>query len=163
MRYASINFNDITAAPGLCVTVFLQGCPHHCPGCHNPTTWDFNGGEEFTAETMTAIIEGLNAQNIQRNLCIMGGEPLAPQNTFLTNMIINEVKLRYPDIKIYVWTGYTYEEIQLLCDSHVKHILEQADYLIDGRYIEELRDITLEMRGSSNQRIIDLKEKLCQN
>lgn len=161
MRYASINFNDITAAPGLCVTVFLQGCPHHCPGCHNPTTWDFNGGEEFTAETMTAIIEGLNAQNIQRNLCIMGGEPLAPQNTFLTNMIINEVKLHYPDIKIYVWTGYTYEEIQLLCDSHVKHILEQADYLIDGRYIEELRDITLEMRGSSNQRIIDLKEKLC--
>ena len=161
MRYASINFNDITAAPGLCVTVFLQGCPHHCPGCHNPTTWDFNGGEEFTAETMTAIIEGLNAQNIQRNLCIMGGEPLAPQNTFLTNMIINEVKARYPDIKIYVWTGYTYEEIQLLCDSHVKHILEQADYLIDGRYIEELRDITLEMRGSSNQRIIDLKEKLC--
>lgn len=161
MRYTSINFNDITAAPGLCVTVFLQGCPHHCPGCHNPTTWDFNGGEEFTAETMTAIIEGLNAQNIQRNLCIMGGEPLAPQNTFLTNMIINEVKLRYPDIKIYVWTGYTYEEIQLLCDSHVKHILEQADYLIDGRYIEELRDITLEMRGSSNQRIIDLKEKLC--
>ena len=161
MRYASINFNDITAAPGLCVTVFLQGCPHHCPGCHNPTTWDFNGGEEFTAETMTAIIEGLNAQNIQRNLCIMGGEPLAPQNTFLTNMIINEVKLRYSDIKIYVWTGYTYEEIQLLCDSHVKHILEQADYLIDGRYIEELRDITLEMRGSSNQRIIDLKEKLC--
>lgn len=161
MRYASINFNDITAAPGLCVTVFLQGCPHHCPGCHNPTTWDFNGGEEFTAETMTAIIEGLNAQNIQRNLCIMGGEPLAPQNTFLTNMIINEVKLRYPDVKIYVWTGYTYEEIQLLCDSHVKHILEQADYLIDGRYIEELRDITLEMRGSSNQRIIDLKEKLC--
>lgn len=161
MRYASINFNDITAAPGLCVTVFLQGCPHHCHGCHNPTTWDFNGGEEFTAETMTAIIEGLSAQNIQRNLCIMGGEPLAPQNTFLTNMIINEVKLRYPDIKIYVWTGYTYEEIQLLCDSHVKHILEQADYLIDGRYIEELRDITLEMRGSSNQRIIDLKEKLC--
>lgn len=161
MRYASINFNDITAAPGLCVTVFLQGCPHHCPGCHNPTTWDFNGGEEFTAETMTEIIEGLNAQNIQRNLCIMGGEPLAPQNTFLTNMIINEVKLRYPDIKIYVWTGYTYEEIQLLCDSHVKHILEQADYLIDGRYVEELRDITLEMRGSSNQRIIDLKEKLC--
>ena len=161
MRYASINFNDITAAPGLCVTVFLQGCPHHCPGCHNPTTWDFNGGEEFTAGTMTAIIEGLNAQNIQRNLCIMGGEPLAPQNTFLTNMIINEVKLRYPDIKIYIWTGYTYEEIQLLCDSHVKHILEQADYLIDGRYIEELRDITLEMRGSSNQRIIDLKEKLC--
>ena len=114
MRYASINFNDITAAPGLCVTVFLQGCPHHCPGCHNPTTWDFNGGEEFTAETMTAIIEGLNAQNIQRNLCIMGGEPLAPQNTFLTNMIINEVKLRYPDIKIYIWTGYTYEEIQLM-------------------------------------------------
>lgn len=161
MRYASINFNDITAAPGLCVTVFLQGCPHHCPGCHNPTTWDFNGGEEFTAETMTAIIEGLSAQNIQRNLCIMGGEPLAPQNTFLTNMIINEVKLRYPDIKIYIWTGYTYEEIQLLCDSHVKHILKQADYLIDGRYIEELRDITLEMRGSSNQRIIDLKEKLC--
>lgn len=163
MRYSGIELNDITAAPGLSVTVFLQGCPHHCPGCHNPTTWDFEGGKEFTSETMDMIVNGINAQNILRNLCIMGGEPLAPQNSFLTDMIIKEVKDHYPEVKIYLWSGYTYEELQLLCDSHIKHILEQSDYLIDGRYIEELRDITLEMRGSSNQRIIDLKEKIQYN
>jgi anaerobic ribonucleoside-triphosphate reductase activating protein len=76
MRYAGLNKNDMSAAPGVSVSFFVQGCPHHCVGCHNPETWDFNRGKEFTFETMKEIIDALTAQKIYRNLCIMGGEPL---------------------------------------------------------------------------------------
>ena len=78
MRYSGVIYNDVTAAPGLSVSFFTQGCPHRCVGCHNPETWDFNGGKEFTPEVLENIISKLSAQHIQRNLCIMGGEPLAP-------------------------------------------------------------------------------------
>ena len=158
MRYSGIIFNDITAAPGLSVSFFTQGCPHRCPGCHNPETWSFDGGLEFTPEVLESIIQGLKAQNIQRNLCIMGGEPLAPQNTFLTYLIIQTVKERLPNTPIYIWTGYVYETLLEMHDIRLKQILELTDVLIDGPYIEDLRDVTLEMRGSSNQRIINLNE-----
>lgn len=159
MRYSGLILNDITAAPGLCVSFFTQGCPHRCPGCHNPETWDFNRGKEFTSETLHEIIYGLTAQGIQRDLCIMGGEPLCDENAFLTYLVIKEVKEKVPEAKIYIWSGYTYEE--LLHHSHpkVQAALELADVLIDGPYVESERDITLNMRGSRNQRIIDLKEK----
>jgi anaerobic ribonucleoside-triphosphate reductase activating protein len=88
MRYSGLIKNDITAAPGLCVSFFTQGCPHHCPGCHNPETWDFNRGKEFTNDTLKEILEALTAQNIHRDLCIMGGEPLCQENAFLTRLII---------------------------------------------------------------------------
>lgn len=156
MRYSGIIYNDITAAPGLCVSFFTQGCPHRCTNCHNPETWSYDGGKEFTYEVIQDIIEALTANGIQRNLCIMGGEPLCPENEFLTLMLINEVKNKLPNTLIYIWTGYTYEELEKR-GNHIEKIIELSDYLIDGPYIEELRDITLEMRGSSNQRIIDLK------
>lgn len=159
MRYAGINYNDMNAAPGISVSVFLQGCPHHCKGCHNPETWSFDGGKDFTFEVMQQIIEGLKANGITRSLAIMGGEPLCEQNSFLTSMIIEEVKKHLPDVKIYIWSGYTHEELKKKNDPHVRRSLELADWLIDGPYIEELRDITLPMRGSSNQTIICLKEK----
>lgn len=159
MRYSGLILNDIAAAPGLCVSFFTQGCPHHCPGCHNPETWSFDGGEEFTAETLDKIITGLTAQDIQRSLCIMGGEPLCEENAFLTNVVIREVKHKVPEAKIYIWSGYTYEELLKKSDPHVLSSLELADYLIDGPYIEAERDLTLEMRGSRNQRIIDLSKK----
>ena len=108
---------------------------------------------------MQQIIEGLKANGIARSLAIMGGEPLCEQNSFLTSMIIEEVKKHLPDVKIYIWSGYTYEELKRKTDPHVRRSLELADWLIDGPYIEELRDITLPMRGSSNQNIICLKEK----
>lgn len=160
MRYAGLILNDITAAPGLCVSFFTQGCPHRCKGCQNPETWDFDEGKEFTVEVLNEILFGLTANGIQRNLCIMGGEPLCDENAFLTYMIIKEVKEKIPDTKIYIWSGYTYE--QLLKHSHpkVKQSLELADVLIDGPYIAAERDITLPMRGSRNQRIIDLSEKI---
>jgi anaerobic ribonucleoside-triphosphate reductase activating protein len=159
MRYSGLIKNDITAAPGLCVSFFTQGCPHHCPGCHNPETWDFNGGKEFTNDTLKELLEALTAQNIRRDLCIMGGEPLCEENAFLTRLIIQEVRKHVPDTKIYIWSGYTYEELKRSSDPHIVDSLRLADVLIDGPYIEAERDITLPMRGSRNQRVIDLSEK----
>ena len=159
MNYSGLILNDISAAPGLCVSFFTQGCPHRCKGCHNPETWDFNRGKEFTTGTLNEIISGLTAQGIQRNLCIMGGEPLCNENAFLTYLVIKEVKEKVPGAKIYIWSGYTYEELQHASHPQVRHALELADYLIDGPYIESERDITLNMRSSRNQRIIDLSKK----
>ena len=157
MRYSGIIHNDITAAPGLCVSFFTQGCPHHCHNCHNPQTWDFEGGKEFRPELLDEIVEALTANGIERSLCIMGGEPLCSENEFLTLLVIKTVKEKLPNTPIYIWTGYFYEEL-LKKGGHMDQILEMADYLIDGPYIEDLRDITLEMRGSSNQRIIKLHD-----
>ena len=111
MRYSGLILNDISAADGLCVSFFTQGCPHRCPGCHNPETWSFDGGKEFTFDTLKEIINGLTAQGIQRNLCVMGGEPLCDENVFLTYLVLSEVKAKVPEAKIYLWTGYTYEEL----------------------------------------------------
>lgn len=159
MNYSGLILNDITAAPGLCVSFFVQGCPHRCKGCHNPETWEFGRGKEFTSDTLNQIITGLTAQGIQRDLCIMGGEPLCDENAFLTYLVIKEVKDKVPGVKVYIWSGYTYEELQHRNHPQVRGVLELADVLIDGPYIEEERDITLNMRGSRNQRIIDLSEK----
>lgn len=156
MRYAGLIKNDIAAAPGNCVTFFSQGCPHKCPGCHNPETWDFEGGEEFTNQILEEIFEAIAANGIQRNFCVMGGEPLAEENEFLTYLVIHNVKEKFPNIKIYLWTGYTYEELQTANRYRIEQILSEIDYLIDGPYIQELRNTTLPMRGSSNQRIIEL-------
>lgn len=160
MRYAGLNRNDMSAAPGVSVSFFTQGCPHHCKGCHNPETWDFNGGKEFTFDTLNDIVNSLTANGVSRSLAIMGGEPLCEQNAFLTLLVVKTVKERLPSTKIYIWTGYTYDKLKEVCDPHVKSILETADYLIDGPYIQELRDITLPLRGSSNQNIIDLQQKI---
>ena len=158
MRYAGINYNDMCAAPGVSVTLFTQGCPHHCEGCHNPETWDFKGGEEFTPDVLKKIVAGLTHNDIKRNFCIMGGEPLCDQNTLLTLMAIQYVKLRLPEVKIYLWTGYYYEDLLKSNDPKVPLILKEVDVLIDGPFVKSLRDITLKMRGSSNQNIIKLKE-----
>ena len=158
MKYSGLILNDVTAAPGLCVTFFTQGCPHHCYKCHNPESWDFNGGMEFTVHTLKEIVDGLTAQGIQRNLCIMGGEPLCMENAFLTYLVVSTVKKEVPNAKIYIWTGYTYEQLIFQEYPRVMDVLKLADYLIDGPYVDSLRDITLPMRGSSNQRIITLHD-----
>lgn len=111
MRYAGIIKNDIAGGPGVNVTFFVQGCPLHCEGCHNQHTWDFDGGHEFTQDTMNEILKALKQNGVQRNLSIMGGEPLAEENLFLTAMVITEVRKHYPDIIISLWTGYTYEKL----------------------------------------------------
>lgn len=157
MRYADVIWNDIAAGDGLCVSFYTQGCPHHCPGCHNPQTWDFEGGKEFPASLLDELIIRLNAQGIQRPLCILGGEPLCNENLFLTNLLVSTVREKSPHTKIIVWTGYTYEELEKNGSPHMKNILANVNTIIDGPYIQEERDITLKMRGSRNQRIIDIQ------
>lgn len=153
MRYAGIIKNDFSAAPGISVTFFTQGCPHRCEGCHNPETWDFDGGEEVTHDTILDVIEAITANGLHRNLCIMGGEPLCPENQFLTNLIINSVKEKLPDTKVYLWTGYYLKDLDFN-NNRIEQILDKIDYIIDGPFEKDKRDITLFMRGSSNQHIL---------
>lgn len=157
MRYSGIIFNDTSAAPGICLTFFTQGCPHRCSGCHNPETWNYDGGLEFTSDTLRQVLTGLKKNNINRTFCIMGGEPLCDRNIFLTALLIQEVKKNYPDQKIYLWSGYVYEDLLNRKDNKTNYILDNIDCLVDGPFIKELKDVTLPMRGSSNQRIIKLK------
>lgn len=159
MRYAGLITNDLTAAPGVSVSFFTQGCPHRCPGCHNPTTWNFDGGKEFTPQVLEEIIQALTANEITRSFCVMGGEPLCEENLFLTNLVISYVREKVPGVKIYVWTGYYYEDLLKNSAPHLKNILAETDVLIDGPYEEKYRDITLPMRGSSNQSIIYLTKE----
>lgn len=159
MKYAGLIKNDMSAAPGVSVSFFTQGCPHRCRGCHNPETWDFEKGKEFTSNTLDEIIEALTANGVQRSLAIMGGEPLCQENSFLTYLVVKTVKEKLPDTKVYIWTGYYYEDLIKRHDIRIPQILELTDVIIDGPYVERLRDITLPMRGSSNQSIIDLTKK----
>ena len=159
MRYAGLNKNDLAAAPGISVSFYTQGCPHKCSGCQNPETWDFNGGKEFTPQVLNEIVEALTANGIKRSLCIMGGEPLCEANQFLTLLVISHVREKLPGVKIYIWTGFYYENLLQMQTPHLTKILELTDVLVDGPYIEAKRDITLPMRGSSNQSIIELTNK----
>ena len=159
MKYAGLLKNDFTAAPGVCVTFYTQGCPHRCEGCQNPETWDFDGGKEVTPEVIQEVVKAINSNGLNRSLCIQGGEPLCEENQFLTLLLINTVLEKYPETKIYIWTGYIYENLIKHSTSHLKDILNKTYCLIDGPYIKEERDITLPMRGSRNQRIIYLDKK----
>ena len=159
MKYAGIIKNDVSAGSGVCVTFFVQGCPIHCPGCHNQETWAFDGGKEFTPDTITEVIEALNANGVQRNFCIMGGEPLCDENLFLTYLLLENVRKNYPNIKIYIWTGYEFEDIlKRKGNSKIKLIIDLADYMICGPFKLTERDITLPMMGSRNQYVVDLME-----
>ena len=129
-RYAGLITNDFANGVGTCVSFWAQGCPHHCPGCQNPETWDFNGGKEVPTD--------------------MRGE----ENLDEVDKIITGVRTAFPQIKIFVWTGYVLDELVKRKDERINHILSQIDVLIDGPYIEAERDITLELRGSKNQRIL---------
>lgn len=156
MRYAGLIKNDLAAAPGVCVSFFVQGCPLRCPGCHNPESWDFEGGMEFSTKTLNDILTSLSANGIERPLCIMGGEPLCEENLFLTALIVKEVREYNPNLKIYLWTGYYIEDLKAKENNKIDYILNNIDCLIDGPFIQEERDLTLQMRGSRNQRIIYL-------
>lgn len=160
MRYAGIIKNDVSAGSGVCVTFFVQGCPIRCPGCHNPQTWDFEGGKEFSPEVINEVLDALVANGVQRNFCIMGGEPLCQENQFLTYLMLEQVRKAYPDIKVWLWTGYEWDDIlkQSKTNAKMKGIIEMANYMICGPFKLAERDITLAMMGSRNQYIVDLKD-----
>ena len=159
MRYAGLMKNDIVDGDGVCVSFWFQGCAFHCNNCHNPQTWDENGGLELPSNILSIIDEAIDKNGIKRNFSMLGGDPFYKKNRPLAAKIARHVKNNHPNTKIYIWSGYTYEELIELNDENINTALAYSDYLIDGRYKDELRDITLKLRGSSNQRIIDLKKK----
>ena len=155
-KYAGLRTNDCVNGTGICVSFWTQGCPFHCEGCHNPETWDPEGGMPYTKEVEEKIISAIDANNIKRNFSILGGEPFSEYSILLVLHLIGKVRKKFPNIKIYIWTGFLYE--QLITDEVAAAILENADFLIDGRYISAQRDLNLKLRGSANQRVIDLKK-----
>ena len=152
-RYNAIISNDVVNGHGVCTSFFVQGCPHHCPGCFNEETWDFKGGQPYTPEVKWEIIKSIGANGLQRNFSILGGEPLALQNLEMVNEVISAVRHAYPDIEVCLWTGYTLEELQARPSEDLSNILNQIDILIDGQFINEQKDLNLQLRGSTNQRI----------
>lgn len=153
MRYNKIRKMDISNGPGIRVSIFMQGCTFKCKNCFNPETWDFNGGEELTDKTIEKIIELCSNPNIQ-GLSILGGEPLHPKNIEGTTLLAKKFKEKLPKKTIWIWTGFKYEDL--------KHseIFNYIDVLVDGRYKDELRNPKLKYCGSSNQRVIDIKNTL---
>lgn len=152
-RYNAIIPNDVVNGHGVCVSLFTQGCPHHCPGCFNEETWDFRGGQPYAPEVKWNIIKAISANNITRNFSILGGEPLAPQNIDMVWEIVDAVRHAYPDIEITLWTGYTYKELMVQPSENLLNILNNIDILVDGPFIEEEKDLSLQLRGSRNQHI----------
>lgn len=159
-RYNAIIPNDIVNGHGVCVSFFVQGCPHHCPGCFNEETWDFKGGNEYTDHTKWEIIEAIGANGIQRNFSVLGGEPLDRHNVDMVAEVLEAVRKAYPTIEIILWTGFELEEFFYTINSTPKlqRILELVDIIVDGPFIEERKDLTLKLRGSTNQHIWN-KEK----
>lgn len=161
MHYGKIRDCDIANGKGVRVTLFVSGCRNHCKNCFQPETWDFNYGELYTDETEEYIIKLLSKPYIQ-GLTILGGEPLEPENQQGLIGLLRRVKLECPEKDIWCYTGYTIEQItadgtKCRCDV-TDELLSMIDVLVDGRFVEELKDITLKFRGSSNQRIIDVKQ-----
>lgn len=148
MRYAEIIKDDMVNGEGICVSFWTQGCPHHCPGCHNPHTWSFCGGHEARPKVLIAkVLNMIEANGIQRNLSILGGEPLCKENVAFIRRLLAAAKEKYPNIKTYVWTGYLLEDLN-------PEWLDNIDVLIDGKFEQDKRDISLKLRGSSNQRVL---------
>lgn len=156
MRIAALKTNDIVDSDdGFAVSLWTAGCPHHCPGCHNSQYWGLDTGEECTDldGLTTRILRAIHRNGMERCFSILGGEPMAPWNREGVAYLINRIKSKCPTIKIYLWSGYTIEELREAGDENIDLALSQVDYLIEGRFVQELRDITLKLRGSSNQRI----------
>lgn len=150
MNYSVIRPLDIANGPGIRVSLFVSGCRRHCKGCFNPETWSFTYGQEFTYETVAEIDRLLDNPNIE-GLSILGGDPFEPENRECVESLCSYVKMFHPKKTIWVWTGYLYEDI---CRYSV---MQYIDVLVDGRFEESLRDLRLKYRGSSNQRVIDVK------
>lgn len=154
MRFAGIIENDIVdSISGINVSFWCQGCLFHCPHCHNPQTWDLNGGEELPPNYKEIILELLHKNGMNRGLSILGGEPLLEQNRKIVSDLIDYIKEKSPNTTIYLWSGFTYKQLKKLKDSTTNNILNKIDYFIDGLYDESKRDTTLKLRGSSNQNV----------
>ena len=161
MHYGEIKNCDIANGEGVRVTLFVSGCTNHCKNCFQPQTWDFCYGQPFTAETEEHLMTLLAPDHIN-GLTLLGGEPFEPENQRALVPFLRRVRERFPGKNIWSFSGFTLEEMQTdgahpRCEV-TDEMLSLLDVLVDGRYVDELHDISLRFRGSSNQRLIDLKE-----
>ena len=153
MRYFKARSEDIANGPGIRVSIWVQGCNRHCPGCFNPETWDFNGGRLFNNAVKTKFLNLAEDKNIV-GFSILGGEPLQQGKDMLD--LVKSMKEKYPDKTIWMWTGYKYENLN---DEQLE-IIKYIDILVDGEFIEADKCINKRFKGSNNQRIIDIKQTL---
>lgn len=165
MNYGEIKKCDIANGEGVRVSLFVSGCTHHCKGCFNQATWDFKFGKEYTGETEEEILNALSPDYIN-GLTLLGGEPFEPQNQKVLVTLLRKVKERFPDKNIWCYTGYLFDselqkESRARC-QYTDEMLSMLDILVDGKFVEELKDIRLVFRGSSNQRVIDVKKSLAE-
>lgn len=172
MNYAQIRSMDISNGEGIGVSLFVQGCDFHCKNCFNSETWEFSKGQEWNDKTKNQFLKLIETPFIQR-VSILGGEPLHPKNVQNVLKIVDEIRVSYPTKNIWLYTGYTWEQImhpvitdinseQLKMLQMRKELVSKCDVLIDGRYIDELRDGSLHWKGSSNQRVINVQDTLKQ-
>ena len=160
MNYHNIKTDDMLNGDGLRVTCWVSGCNIGCFNCYNPQTWDFNSGIPFTEETMQEILYDLSKPYI-KGITLSGGHPLDPHNAPKVLEIVKRIRMVFPNKDIWIYSGYVWDDI--IKDETLREILKYTDVLVDGAYVDELRDISLPFRGSSNQRIIDVKKTLNSN
>jgi anaerobic ribonucleoside-triphosphate reductase activating protein len=166
MNYAAIKKFDIANGPGVRVSLFVSGCRHKCKNCFNSEAWDFAYGNPFTDATLGELLEALNKDHIE-GFSLLGGEPFEPENQECVNSILKAIKQKFPKKTVWCYTGFLYDT-QLMAGKvgnpqTVKEILGNIDVLVDGKFVEELKRLDLLFRGSSNQRIIDVKRSLEKN
>lgn len=163
MNYADIKTVDVANGPGIRVSLFVSGCSHHCKNCFNREAWDFHYGKVFTEDTLEKLLEYLKPDYI-KGLSLLGGEPLEPENQQGVLLVVKRVKECYPQKTIWCYTGFTFEEdiLGTMWDTNpiTRELFSYLDVLVDGKYVEELHDLNLNFRGSSNQRIIKVPESL---
>lgn len=167
MNYFKITNNDIANGEGLRVTLWLSGCNHHCKGCQNPQTWDVDNGIPFNNVSEIKLFEALDKEYIS-GITFSGGDPLHANNLAGVSNLINKFRNLFPAKSIWIYSGYTWEEIWTprIYNTEAslrQDIIKQSDVFVDGRYIENLKNITLKWRGSSNQRVIDVQQSLKDN
>ena len=154
MRYNKIRKMDISDGPGIRVSIFTQGCSFNCKNCFNPETHDFNGGQEFTDDTIEHILNLCDDDNV-RGLSILGGEPMHPNNVEGTTKLAKAFKARFPNKDVWMWSGFSYDR-----DLRGKEALKYVDVLVDGQYVDALRNPALKWKGSSNQRVINVQKSM---
>ena len=163
MKYATIKYNDIANGPGVRVSLFVSGCNHHCKGCFNEVAWDFNYGEDFTENEIASIIKALEPPHI-KGLTLLGGEPMEFVNQKGILPLVKKVRETYPEKSIWCYTGFLFDK-EIVGDMWKKfpvtrELVPLFDVMVDGKFDIDLLDITLRFRGSSNQRILDVKKSL---
>ena len=165
MNYGEIKKNDIANGCGVRVSLFVSGCPHHCKGCFNEQTWDSSYGQLFDEKVLNEVIDALNPAYV-KGLTLLGGEPMTRENQKGLLPLLRRMKEEYPDKDIWCFTGYVFEKdilhMMLKDWEETKEFLSYIDVLVDGPYVEALKDWSLKFRGSSNQKVIRVQESLKQ-